>query len=81
MKEHVFTLVLKTDPSEDVADALYALFSDGTITTIAGVPQIHLHREANSLQEAIRSAIRDVRSVNIEFQRVEFQPEAILQAT
>ena len=53
MKEHEFTLVLTAEPNEALADQLYGLFDDGTILTIAGVPQIHFHRAALSLEEAI----------------------------
>jgi hypothetical protein len=77
MKEHEFTLVLSADPNEEEADRLYGIFSDGTISTIAGVPQIHFHREAPSLEEAIRAAIADVRSGGFEVSRVEMQPEAV----
>lgn len=81
MKEHDFTLVLTTDPTEDEADAMYGTFQDGTISTVGGVPQVHFHREAGSLEEAIRSAIRDVRSAGIGVVRVEIQPDAVLQTT
>ena len=76
-----FTLVLTADPSEDEADAMYGTFQDGTISTVVGVPQIHFHREAGSLEEAIRSAIRNVRSTGVGVVRVEIQPDALLQTT
>ncbi len=79
MKEYEFTLVLTTDPDEEEADKMYGTFNDGTISTIAGVPQIHFHREAASLEEAIRSAIGDVRSVGFDVARVEMEPGAVLQ--
>jgi|TARA_B100000809_G_C14735526_1_gene386628 hypothetical protein len=79
MKEHEFTLVLTADPNEDEADKMYATFNDGTISTIAGVPQIHFHREAGSLEEAIRSAIGDVRSTGFDVHRVEMEPNSVLQ--
>jgi hypothetical protein len=79
MKEHEFTLILTADPNDDEADRLYGTFSDGTLSTIAGVPQIHLHREARSLEEAIRSAIADVRSAGFDVARVEMEPEAVAQ--
>ena len=79
MKEHEFTLVLTADPNEDEADKMYGTFDDGTISTIAGVPQIHFHREASSLEEAIRSAIGNVRSVGFDVVRVEMEPSALLQ--
>jgi hypothetical protein len=79
MKEHEFTLILKTDPSEEEADRLYGCCDDGTLSTIAGVPQIHFHRAALSLEEAIRSAIGDVRAAGLDVERVEMEPEAVTQ--
>lgn len=79
MKDHEFTLILTADPTDDQADALYALFNDGTISTVVGVPQIHFHRQAPSLEQALRSAIADVRSLGFDVARVEMQPDAVLQ--
>ena len=79
MKEHDFTVVLNTDPDEEAADRLYGTFDDGTISTISGVPQIHFHRQASSLEEAIRSAIANIRSVGFGVLRVEIAPEALAQ--
>lgn len=81
MKEHEFTLILTADPSEEQADSLYATFNDGTISTIAGVPQIHFHREASFLEDAIRSAIGEVQTVGFTVARVEMEPGAVLQRT
>jgi hypothetical protein len=77
MKEHEFTLVLTADPTDEEADERYGRFNDGTISTIAGVPQIHFHRDAASLEDAIRSAVNDVRSTGIDIQRVEMQPDML----
>lgn len=79
MKEHEFTLILTADPNEEEADRLYGIFNDGTLSTIAGVPQIRFHREAPSLEEAIRSAMADVRSAGFDVVRVEMEPEAVAQ--
>ena len=79
MKEHEFTLILTTDPSEEEADRLYGCCDDGTLSTIAGVPQIHFHRVARSLEDAMRSAIGDVRAAGFNVERVEIEPEAIMQ--
>ena len=79
VKVHEFSLVLTADPSDDDADKMYGTFDDGTISTIAGVPQIHFHREAGSLEEAIRSAIGDVRSAGFDVARVEMEPNAVVQ--
>lgn len=79
MKEHAFTLVLSADPDEAQADDLYGVFNDGTISTIAGVPQVHFHREADSLEEAIRTAVSELRSAGFDAIRVEMEPDAVLQ--
>ncbi|TVS17107.1 MAG: hypothetical protein EA424_13335 [Planctomycetaceae bacterium] len=81
MKQHEFTLVLTDDPDDEQADRMYGTFDDGTIATIAGVPQIQFHRDAESLEEAIRSAIGDVRSVGFDVARVEMEPSAVAQAS
>ena len=81
MKEHEFTLILTADPNEDQADRIYGTFNDGTLSTIDGVPQIHFHREAGWLEEAIRTAIGDVRSTGFDVERVEMLPGAVLQAS
>ncbi|MDC0935455.1 hypothetical protein OAS39_04140 [Pirellulales bacterium] len=81
MKEHEFTLVLTADPSEEDSDKMYGTFDDGTISTIAGVAQVHFHRVAGSLEEAIRSAIGDVVSTGFDVKRVEMAPSAVLQPT
>jgi hypothetical protein len=76
MKEHEFTLILAADPTDDEADKLYGIIDDGTISTIAGIPQIHFHRRADSLEEALRSAISDVRTAGFDVARVEMEPSA-----
>jgi hypothetical protein len=77
VKEHEFTLVLTVDPDDQQGDNLYGAFNDGTISTIAGVPQIHFHRQAATLEEAIRSAVSDVRAAGIDVERVELHPDML----
>ncbi|MFQ6040407.1 MAG: hypothetical protein ACE5PV_06080 [Candidatus Poribacteria bacterium] len=79
MKGHEFTLILTTDPNEEEADRLYSIFDDGTLATIAGVPQIHFHREALSLEGAINSALANVRKAGFDVVRVEIEPKAVTQ--
>lgn len=79
MKVHEFTLVLNAEPSEEQADLLYRVFDDGTLATVHGVPQIHFHRQAASLEEAIKSAISNVKVGGFEVERVEIEPAAVLQ--
>jgi hypothetical protein len=77
MKDHEFTLILSADPTEEQADRLYGVFDDGTLSTIAGVPQIHFHREAKSLEDAIRSAVNDTRAAGFDVERIEMQPDLL----
>lgn len=77
MKDHEFTLILSADPTEEQADKLYGVFDDGTISTIAGVPQIHFHREAKSLEDAIRSAVNDTRTAGFDVERIEMLPDLL----
>jgi hypothetical protein len=78
MKTHEFTLVLTTDPSEAEADKLYGICNDGTLATVAGVPHIDFHRQAACLEDALRSALDDVRAAGFTVARVEMEPDAIL---
>ena len=80
MKVHEFTLILTADPNEEESDRLYSIFNDGTLVTIAGVPQVHFHREAPSLEDAIGSALADVRKAGFEVVRVEIEPLNIFTA-
>lgn len=77
MKEYEFTLILTVDPNEEEADRLYGIFNDGTLSTIAGVPQIRFHREAPSLEAAIRSAMANVRTAGFDVGRVEIEPNMV----
>ena len=81
MKVHEFTLILTADPNEEESDRLYSIFDDGTLATIAGVPQIHFHREAPSLEEAISSALANVRKAGFDVVRVEIEPKVVAQGT
>lgn len=80
MNKYDFTLILSGSPelTDDVADALFeAGCEDGTPGTCDGVFSIDFHREANSLEEAIRSAIANVRSAGFDVRRVEIEAEAM----
>ncbi|MCL0034795.1 hypothetical protein M1N21_02655 [Dehalococcoidia bacterium] len=43
------------------------------------MPQIHFHREASSLEEAIWSAMADVRAAGLHTARAEIEAEAVAQ--
>ena len=81
MTKYEFTLVLggSLELTEEIADKLFeAGCNDGTPGTSGGVFSIDFHREAGSLEEAIRSAIRDVRSAGFDVARVEMEPDAVV---
>ena len=78
MRVHEFTLILTADSNDEESDRLYSIFDDGTIVTMVGVPQIHFHREAPSLEDAIASAVIHVRKAGFDVVRVEIEPLNIL---
>lgn len=82
MRDHEFTVILASpEQSEDDAAALYeAGCSDGSISTSAGVTRVDFHREAESLEEAIRSAIADVQSAGFHVAHVRLEPESLTRA-
>ena len=79
-KVHEFTLILTADPNEEESNRLYSVFNDGTIVTIAGEPQIHFHREAPSLEDAIGSALAHVSKAGFDVVRVEIEPANVFTA-
>ena len=78
MKIYEFTFILTADPNEEETDRLYSIFDDGTITTVEGVPQIHFHREAFSLESAIGSALLDIQKVGFDADHVHIKPKVVL---
>ena len=81
MREYEFTLVLAVaEQSEGDAERLYeAGCSDGSISTSGGVTRIDFHREASSLEEAIRSATADVRGAGFQVAKVQIDPRSLAE--
>jgi hypothetical protein len=82
MTKYEFTLILRDSPelTEDVADRLFAAgCDDGTPGTCCGVFSIDFHRVGSSLEQAISSAVSNVRSAGFETERVEIKAEAVPQ--
>ncbi len=80
MARYEFTLVLKGSPelTEALADALFeAGCDDGSPGTSGGVFTIDFHREADSLESALQSAIRNVKAAGQEVERVEIEARAM----
>jgi regulator of RNase E activity RraB len=82
MTKYEFTLILKgsRDLTEEIADELFqAGCDDGTPGTSDGVFSIDFHRAANTLEEAINSAIGNLKAAGYEVDRVEIEAEAMPQ--
>ena len=80
--KYEFTLILRgpLELTKDIADELFeAGCDDGTPGTREGVFSIDFHREAESLEQAIRSAIANVKTAGYQVERVEIAAEAMLQ--
>jgi hypothetical protein len=78
---HEFRLILAkaTELTPDLADALYQVFDDGTAGSCAGEVTIDFHREAPSFQEAVQSAIEDVRKAGLKLARVESEESRLVE--
>lgn len=73
-----FKVVLNhNDIDEAQADALYARCKDGTLITSAGVTYMDFDRDADSLDEAIRSAIADINAAGFDATRIEIEADTL----
>lgn len=73
MKEHEFTLILAGVDvmSEDLSNRLYeAGCDDGSPYSSQGVAGVRFHRQAATLEDAIRSALADVAQAGVSVQRL-----------
>lgn len=83
MRQYEFTLIFEEflELTVELTDALYAAgCDDGTPGTANGVLFVDFHREAAALEDAIRSAIEDVRRAGYEVARVEMEAQAMVRA-
>lgn len=82
MHKYEFTLILagSLELSDDIADRLFeAGCDDGTPGTRNGVFSIDFHRTANSLEEAINSAIANVNAAGYKVEHAEIEAGALSQ--
>jgi hypothetical protein len=82
MAKYEFTLILKGAPelTEEIADRLFESgCDDGSPGTCDGVFSIDFHRTGSTLEEAINSAIGNVKSAGFEVERVQIEAEAMPQ--
>ncbi len=79
-----FTAILKDSPelTEQLADALFAAgCDDGSPNMCCGVTAIDFHRDAPSLEEAIRLAVADINSAGCVVAHVEIGADALAALT
>jgi hypothetical protein len=82
MSKYEFTLILKGshELTEEMADKLFeAGCDDGTPGTCDAEFSIDFHRNAKTLEEAINSAIANVKSAGYDVERVEIEAGAMPQ--
>ncbi len=78
MRRYDFTLVLAqgTDLTDQLVENLYeAACDDGSPSSRARVVMVPLHREAESLEQAIRSGLADMQKAACHAPRVEIETE------
>lgn len=79
MKTYEFDVILKDvrEVTDDQADALFAGgCDDATPASCEGLAWLHFDRQANSLEDAIRSAIAQVQSAGFNVSKVELDGQA-----
>jgi len=80
MKNYEFDIVLKDlqEISDDLADKLFvAGCDDGTPASGNGLAWVHFDREADSLEEGIASAVKQVQAAGFKVSKVELNAEAV----
>lgn len=78
MKTHEFALTLRSDPTEEQVNGIYSVIDDATLITTSGQSEFRFHREAVSLEDAMRSAIEDVTKAGLDVDHVQMETQAIL---
>ena len=84
MKTYTFTLILSgfTELREDVEDRLFEAGCDDALLGFRdGVPHLDFDRDAESLQEAILSAIHDVEGAGVGARIIRVEPDELVTAS
>jgi hypothetical protein len=81
MREHEFAVILAApEESEEDAGALYeAGCADASISTSGGVTRVYFHRQAATLEDAIRSAIANVQVAGFQVAYVLIDPKSLVE--
>lgn len=81
MKTYDFKIILAagTEITEELADRLFdAGCDDGTPETFCGTPYVSFHREAESLESAVRIAVADVQKAGCVVVRLQIERDSPL---
>jgi hypothetical protein len=72
-----FTLILSgiEEATEEAAEAIYGVCDDCLFGSSGGVVYVDFDREADSLLDALKSAIRDVRKAGLKVDHVKIEVE------
>jgi hypothetical protein len=84
MQTYTFTVILadQTEMTEELAEALAAAgCDDGLAGSSGGIASVIFDREAESLEEAVRSAIADVEKAGCRAAWVKIEPQNLVGAT
>lgn len=81
MIEQRFTVILKGKNTldEDVAEQLYAQCDDASAGSCNGIGHVHFDRPATSLNDAIASAVADLRGCGLEVERIEIEADDLAE--
>jgi hypothetical protein len=79
-KQH-FTVILKGKDSltEEVVEQLYAQCDHASAGSCNGIGHVHFDRPAASLNEAIVSAVADLRGCGLEVERIEIEADDLTE--
>jgi hypothetical protein len=61
----------------DAVEAVYSRLDDVSMFNADGATRITFHREAATLDDAIRSAISEVQSLHYKVKNIEVEPECV----
>lgn len=81
VKTYAFDVILKdiSEVTDEHADELFAAgCDDGTPAVCNGVAWVHFDREAATLEDAIRSAVAQIRAAGFQVAKVELDADAAL---
>ena len=84
MKEYEFTVILAGTPelTEDLAERLFAAgCDDGSPGSCNQIVSVDFHRQAESLEAAIRSAIANIQAAGCTVAKVEIEADAEILKT